>query len=401
MTGTEMVTAEARALAMAAPGGIMSDDEIQRTYRVAQALAVSNIYKDVTRAEQAFAKLLIGRTLGLNEHQSLSLYVMDGKVEVPYQMLGHFIRSREGYDYRVAWIKEDPEHGRVAIPVDEDDLVDMREIVGCAVEFTVDGETRGVYRWTVEDSERAGLTAPRGQRQTTSLHVSFPRNMYLARCLSNGVKAFVPEVLAGVPVYTEGELPRQPQLGAGEGSGAEPGWGDVPIEAAHEVDKIIRRAERLGHAGLANRATWQMKLAGQGEDAIRARIQEAYDELAVMQRTRDAEPEGDPSAPVPHHTPIDRDDATYCVVCGVEIPNVDVLREPCPGGTLLREPESVEPEPEDVKAPTTYDDERSALLTRLEEAEAAGADEAVAEINAMLDALDAEGPGADQMKLGG
>lgn len=278
------VTVQGRAAAM-------DDAEIQSTFRKAAALAQSGLFKDVRSAEQAFAKLLIGRTLGLSEAQSLSLYAMEGKIELPYPMLANFIRSREGYGYAVWWIKsktgkaygpeqQPPDGDREAVLATEDSPTDLRPIVGCSIAFTAPDGPRGVSTWTVEDTIRAGLDKDRGSARSN--HTKYPRNLYLARAMSNGCKWYLSEVLAGLPVYAEGEV-REQALGEGEESGADPGWGDVPIAAAHEVEKLIRRARRLGHVGLSDRATAQMTLSGQSADTIREWIQRAHEELSEFE----------------------------------------------------------------------------------------------------------------------
>lgn len=276
--------------------GPMTDAEIQSSYRLAQALAASSLFKDVRTAEQAFAKLIIGRDLGLSPAQSLQLYAMEGTIEVPYPMLATFVRSRPGYDFSIEW-REDREGGAEWVTVEEGG----REVTGCRVTFTVKApmsppKVRGVSVWTIEDSERAGLTANRGTK--TSNHVLYPRNMYLARAMSNGVKAYVPEVLAGLQVYAEGELPRTEALGAGDGSGDGPGW-SMDVALAAECERVIRRAEKLGHAGLSNRESVQLQLHGQTDGAVRVWVREATQELDALAKIKAPLVEPEASDPDP------------------------------------------------------------------------------------------------------
>jgi hypothetical protein len=170
---------------------------------------------------------------------------------------------------------------RMVVYLDEEDPADMREIVGAVIEFTVGGERRGVSRWTIEDTQRAHLDRNRGTKESN--HVLYPRNLYLARSMSNGVKWLLPECIAGLPIYSLGEIPRGEDLGKGEGGTSEPGWGDVAVSAVHEVERLIRRAEKVSHAGLADRGVWQMKLRGQPDPVVGRIIQDAASELAKIE----------------------------------------------------------------------------------------------------------------------
>jgi hypothetical protein len=254
------MTTDLVARGAAAPVAVMTDDEIQRTYRVAQALAASQMFKDARQAEQAFAKILLGRDLGLSPTQAMTgIHIVEGKPEVAAVMLANFVRQRDGYDYRV---------------VEHTDKV-------CTIEFTVDDAVsesavvRGVSTFTMEDAKRAELHEKKN-------YARYPRNMLFARAMANGVKWYVPEVLGGIPVYTEGEIERVPNLAEGDGEGVEPGWRGVSVEDAAKVEKVIRRAAKLGHAGLSDRATAQMVLADQPPERIEEWCQQAYAELAQL-----------------------------------------------------------------------------------------------------------------------
>src|SRR4051794_13539128 len=190
--GTSLAKREA---ASVVPTPVMTDDEINRTYRLAQMLSESSLFKDVTQAEQAFAKLLLGRDLGLSAAQSLRLYAVEGGIEVPYPLMASFVKNREGYDFTIEW-----REGSGWVSAKDSD---GQDVTGCRLTFTVDGEVVGRSTWTAEDSARAELDKPRGQRQTKSLHVKYPRNMFLARAMANGIKWHVPEVAAGHSVYAE------------------------------------------------------------------------------------------------------------------------------------------------------------------------------------------------------
>jgi hypothetical protein len=261
---------------------LMTDDEIRRSWRLAVSLAASGMFKDARQGEQAFAKILVGRDLGLTATQALmGLHFVEGKIEIAAVMMGTFVRSRDGYDYRLAWIKETPpaRQGeravREAVYADEDTAADLRPVVGCALEFTVDGQMRGVSTFTVEDAERAGLTKDRGSAKSN--YVKYPRNMLFARAMSNGCKWLISEVLAGLPVYVEGEVEAQKALGDGDGDGQ-----PVGLDLGPDVEKVIARAVELGHAALADRATVEMTLGEQPPSKVVAWVRAANKELDAL-----------------------------------------------------------------------------------------------------------------------
>src|SRR4051794_10470612 len=88
---------------------VLADDEIRRMYRTAEGLALSKLWDDVKQAETAFGKMVIGRDLGMTPAQAMQgIHMVKGNIQLHYSMLGNFVRSREGYDYRAGWLKEDP-----------------------------------------------------------------------------------------------------------------------------------------------------------------------------------------------------------------------------------------------------------------------------------------------------
>lgn len=283
-----------------APLPIMSDGEIARSWRIAQSLARSRMFKDVTQAEQAFARIVMGRDLGLSTTQALSdLHIIEGKPVVGANTLAGFVRQLPAADYRVAWLKVVPpgQGEQPTIPPkveavwsDEEELDDLRETYGCVVEFLVGGERRGIARWTVADSERAGLLADRGSKKSN--HVKFPRAMFFARCMSGGVRLHIPEATRGIPVYVEGEIvAERDELTAGEGEGHVQG-----SQLAPEVESVLSRAETIGHRGLADRAAAEMATMHQPENVVNAWLRRANTALMEMEPPPEAEVVPEPSS---------------------------------------------------------------------------------------------------------
>jgi hypothetical protein len=171
----------------------MSDDTLAMLWRQAKALAAGRMFKDVTQAEQAFAKMVVGHHLGLSPAQSMmGIDIVKGSAQMRGTLMGTLVRSHEGYDWKVV------EMGDEAV----------------AIEFFRDGESQGISRWTKADSERADLLKP------DSNHEKYPRSMFWNRAMSQGVKLLVPEVMQGIPVYTPEDLAGIPASGAVDG---EPG----------------------------------------------------------------------------------------------------------------------------------------------------------------------------------
>lgn len=273
-TALEIRAQQAEALGRPLPA--VDDRELAALWRTAKALAESGLFKDSKQAGQAFAKVLAGRDLGLTPFEAMSaLHVIEGKIEASADLHATRVRQREGYDYRVWWLKivgewdgKPDARGRLAPPVeavagDDEDPADLREVYGCAVEFTVDGERRGVGRWTLEDSRVSGLLDRSGPNGSPGNHRKFPRSMYYARAMSQGVSLHVPEVMGGVRVYALGEVPRDGGEDLTAGDRPRGPIGSDPTDALPtEVEAIIARARELGHEGLQDRDTARMAVGG-------------------------------------------------------------------------------------------------------------------------------------------
>jgi hypothetical protein len=338
----------------------MSDAELERMYRVAKALALSKRFPDARTADEAFAKVLLGRDLGLSPTQAMTgIYIVEGKPQIAATTLAGFVRKSERYDYSV------------------DELTDEK----CSVTFYRDdagGEgDLGTSTFTIDEAKRAGLVKDKGG------WVKYPRNMLFARAMSNGVKWFCPDLMGGVPIYTEGDVfeGTAAEISSGSGDGSEPGWGDTSVESATAVEAIIDRAKALGHAGLSDRATAQMSLSGQPESIITMWCERAGRELDEFEAGR---------------ARADR------VARGLETPDGDVVA--LTAEEAAREAPAVETV---ADAPGwEEDDPREALgqlLDRIAAEEEAGADEAVmaplyAEQERLEQALGDE-PGEEQTEI--
>lgn len=256
--------------ALALQSSILTDEEIGRVWRISKSLAASGMFKDVTQAEQAFGRILLGRDLGLSPTQSLmGIDVVRGNVQIRSVLLASWVRKHPDYDYSV--VEHDAEH--------------------CAIQFSYKGNVEGVSAFSMEDATKAGLV------KDGSPWKAHPRNMVWARAMSNGVKWFCPDLTGGIAVYTEADsFEDRKAIGDGEGDGSEPGWQGVSSQQEKALEAMIASANEKGHAGLSDRATVQMRVAGQTPAFVDQQLQVWAKELAEFEPIPEAEvvPEPEP-----------------------------------------------------------------------------------------------------------
>lgn len=153
----------------------------------------SGMFKDIKSAAQATIKIIVGATWGFGPAASINnVHIVEGKFQLGYALLGAIVKSSIGYDYKVLKLENDE----------------------VKLEFFKDGESLGISSFSAQDARAAG-TGNMGK---------YPRNMLMARALSNGMKFYCPELLNGVQVYTEGEIipensPEPPALNPSANSG--------------------------------------------------------------------------------------------------------------------------------------------------------------------------------------
>lgn len=141
-------------------------------------MAVQSLVMGTNNPYEAAMKVMRGHELGLPPVASMeNLFVVNGKTGMGAALIGTLIKKSSKYNYRVT--EHDDQH--------------------CAVVFFEDGEEIGTSTFSMQDAERAGLVKPRSPWTT------YPRNMLLARALSNGARWYCPDVFQG-SVYTDEEL---------------------------------------------------------------------------------------------------------------------------------------------------------------------------------------------------
>jgi hypothetical protein len=130
---TEILKHQANVLASAS---ILGEQDFDRVWRMSVALAKSGMFKDVTQAEQAFGRILLGADLGLTPTQALmSVDVVRGNVQVRSVRLAAWVRQHPDYDYKV--VEHDDQH--------------------CVIDFYYKGEVEGTSAFSDRGREGRAL----------------------------------------------------------------------------------------------------------------------------------------------------------------------------------------------------------------------------------------------------
>lgn len=150
--------------------------------RAAVVLANSGLFGKNMTVDQAMARLIIGKDMGLTTIESLTqLFVFDGNIGI-------------GASARAAACLRAGVQPKTLVTTDD----------CCTIEFVerATGDVRGTATFTMDEAKRAGIAGKNNWK-------AWPSDMLYARALSRGQRRFVPEAFgSGVPVYdtTSGEL---------------------------------------------------------------------------------------------------------------------------------------------------------------------------------------------------
>lgn len=155
---------------------------LQEFINIAKVMASSGFYPDARTAQQAVALMILGRHFGLTAAQSLTaIHVVKGKPMLHYSAILAKVRQHPDYNYKI---------------IEHTDQV-------ARITFYHFGEECGESVFTLADAKKQG----------TQNIDKFPKTMLLARAASNGVKWYCPDVLNGMPVYVQGEIPEDAEHG--------------------------------------------------------------------------------------------------------------------------------------------------------------------------------------------
>ncbi len=168
-----------------------SSTEVATLSQLANHMSKSGFFKagnEQLGAYQTLAKLVFGRDLGLSATAALTgIHIVEGKPEISANVQAQMVKTYVGpegerYDYKV----------------------DQMTTEACAITFLRrrrgdEWEVLGQSTYSMADARTAGLD----QKAVWRKH---PRNMLFARCVSDGVAFYCPEVTNGIRVYSEGEI---------------------------------------------------------------------------------------------------------------------------------------------------------------------------------------------------
>lgn len=177
----ELATTDDKAAEMA--GGVIQNGGAPKVknhqelspIELGKVLGASGYFADAQSAAQAAVKVMAGAELGIKPIAAMTgIYIVKGRVMLGATLLASLVDQHPDYSYEVKKLDN----------------------TGCDIEFYKNGRPIGVSTFSAADAKNQGT-------QNTD---KFPRNMYFARAMSNGVKWYCPGVLGGLPVYTEGEI---------------------------------------------------------------------------------------------------------------------------------------------------------------------------------------------------
>lgn len=180
-------------------------DELFRFSAMLARLGTGIVPKAYASNESAIAACIVtGAELGIGAMESLrSIYIVDGKPQLAADLMMRIAIQR---GVTIEWISltDEVAHARFRRPSFPDH----------------------VAQWTIEDARRAGLAGK-------DVWKKYPRAMLRARCVSEALRAWAPDVL-GAGVYVEGEFDGETGVGA---AGAQPPTRAVQATVIRETPK--------------------------------------------------------------------------------------------------------------------------------------------------------------------
>lgn len=199
---------------------------------------------------QAGVKIIAGVEFGIQPFAAIrGINIINGNAEMSANLMAAKVKKHPKYDYRVTYWQND----------------------GCVIEFyeiphpgapRKEWDKLGESSFKKADAEAGGLMSNPTWRK-------FPRNMYFARAISNGVRVYTPDVFYGAPVYVEGEISGEFETKPEEATASPPEQsaeptkpepvegevvlGDEPIEdrpsdpLEEKLQEIAELSEEMGH----------------------------------------------------------------------------------------------------------------------------------------------------------
>jgi hypothetical protein len=183
--------------------------------RAARAMSASGFFPDSKQAAQAVVKILAGQELGFGPFASMTgVAIIQGKPAIGANLMAAAVKRTGKYNYRVVSLTDD----------------------GCELAFFEGGKEVGRSAFVKQDAMSAGLL-------TKDNWMKYPRNMYFARALSNGVRWYAPDIYNGATVYTPDELDAVVDA---EGNAVEATSAPLPVTAVTEdPEEAYDRASKV------------------------------------------------------------------------------------------------------------------------------------------------------------
>lgn len=159
---------------------MLSYEEVEK---LGKAFVASGMFgRDIDRISKAITKIMAGQELGIAPFAAMrAIHVIEGNATLSANVMAAMVKRSNQYDY----------------------VVTKKSSEACEVEFYEirDGKRikMGVETFDIEEAKTAGLLNKNNWR-------NYPKSMMFARCLSNGVRTYCPDVFNGMVVYTPDEL---------------------------------------------------------------------------------------------------------------------------------------------------------------------------------------------------
>ncbi len=156
---------------------------LQEYINIAKMMAASGYYGDIRTAQQAVAVMILGRHFGLSPVQALTgIHIVKGKPMLHYAVILSKVREHPNYDYKV-------------------------------IEKSANRAVLRIFNKLTDDHDDSIFTKEMATKRGTQNMDKMPEIMLLARATSEGVRTFCPDVLMGMPVYVQGEIPDDSEYG--------------------------------------------------------------------------------------------------------------------------------------------------------------------------------------------
>lgn len=164
-------------LAKSTVSGAIQINSVNDLTLLAEVVAASGFFSDAKSKAQCAVKILAGLELGLPAFASMTgISIIQGKPSLSANLMAAMVKRSGVYDYRVRRLDDN----------------------GCEIEFFQRGESIGFSSFGAEDAVKAGIKG--------AMYGKYPRNMFFARAMSNGVRWYCPDLFLGASVYTPEEL---------------------------------------------------------------------------------------------------------------------------------------------------------------------------------------------------